>query len=123
VFWTDGTKTVVKCQDGDEFNPEVGLAMAIAKKAFGNKGNYCNQIKKWLPKETLGDVKSRVVMHDLKQALDHCTLRWEADNIRLVNMRSKVQKTYDALLKYRDDFDTGLDVNELIGLLDEALED
>ena len=51
VFWEDGTKTVVKCQDGDEFDPEKGPAMAIAKKAYGNKGNYCNKLKKWLPKE------------------------------------------------------------------------
>ena len=51
VFWEDGTKTVVKCQDGDEFDPEKGLAMAIAKKAYGNKGGYCNKMKKWLPKE------------------------------------------------------------------------
>ena len=51
VFWEDGTKTVVKCQDGDEFDPEKGLAMAIVKKAYGNKGNYCNKLKKWLLKE------------------------------------------------------------------------
>lgn len=51
VFWEDGTKTVVKCQDGDEFDPEKGLAMAITKKAYGNKGSYCNKLKKWLPKE------------------------------------------------------------------------
>lgn len=51
VFWTDGTKTVVKCQDDDIFDPEKGLAMAISKKALGNKGNYCNELKKWLPKE------------------------------------------------------------------------
>ena len=51
VFWEDGTKTVVKCQDGDGFDPEKGLAMAIAKKAYGNKGSYCNKMKKWLPKE------------------------------------------------------------------------
>ena len=25
--------------------------MAIVKKAYGNKGNYCNKMKKWLPKE------------------------------------------------------------------------
>ena len=50
VFWEDRTKTVVKCQDGDEFDPEKGLAMAIAKKAYGNKGSYCNKLKKWLPK-------------------------------------------------------------------------
>ena len=31
----------------DEFDPEKGLAMAIAKKALGNKGNYYNVIAKW----------------------------------------------------------------------------
>ena len=51
VFWEDGTKTVVKCQDGDEFDPEKGLAMAIVKKAYGNKGSYCNKLKKWLPRK------------------------------------------------------------------------
>ena len=48
IFWKDGTKTVVKCSEDDEFNPEVGMAMAIAKKALGNKGNYCNEFKKWV---------------------------------------------------------------------------
>lgn len=50
VFWEDGTKTVVKCGENDIFDPEKGLAMAIAKKALGNEGNYYNAIKKWLPK-------------------------------------------------------------------------
>ena len=58
VFWKDGTKTVVKCQDGDEFDPEKGLAMAIVKKAYGNKGSYCNKLKKWLPKEEQVDTNS-----------------------------------------------------------------
>lgn len=30
VFWKDGSKTVVKAQ-GDVFNPETGLAMAISR--------------------------------------------------------------------------------------------
>ena len=47
VLWEDGTKTVVKAQNEDEFDSEKGLAMAISKKALGNKGNYCNEIKKW----------------------------------------------------------------------------
>lgn len=51
VFWNDGTKTIVKAQDGDVFDPEKGLAMAISKKALGNKGNYCETFKKWLPEE------------------------------------------------------------------------
>ena len=48
VFWGDGTKTVVKCQDGDTFDKELGLAMAICKKHFGNKGRYNNEFKKWI---------------------------------------------------------------------------
>ena len=50
VLWEDGTKTVVKCED-EAYDPEKGLAMCIAKKALGNKGNYFNTFKKHLPKE------------------------------------------------------------------------
>lgn len=50
VFWQDGTKTVVKTQNEEDFDPEKGLAMAIAKKAMGNEGNYFNRIKKWTEK-------------------------------------------------------------------------
>ena len=60
VFWEDETKTVVKCQDGDEFDPEKGLAMAIAKKAYGNKGSYCNKLKKWLSKEEQVDTNRSI---------------------------------------------------------------
>lgn len=49
VFWCDGTKTVVKCSIDETFDEEKGLAMAIAKKFFGNCGNYYNIFKKWLP--------------------------------------------------------------------------
>lgn len=48
VQWKDGTKTVVKCAKNDNFDTEKGLAMAIAKKALGNKGNYYETIKKWM---------------------------------------------------------------------------
>lgn len=50
VLWRDGVKTVVKAT-GEKFDPEKGLAMAIAKRYFGNQGNYYNKIKKWLPEE------------------------------------------------------------------------
>ena len=50
VLWSDGSKTVVKAHD-EPFDPEKGLAMAISKKFLGNKGNYYNEFKKWLPEE------------------------------------------------------------------------
>lgn len=52
VLWEDGTKTIVKAGEDDIYDPEKGLAMAIAKKALGNKGNYYEVFKKWLPEET-----------------------------------------------------------------------
>lgn len=51
VLWNDGSKTVVKCSENDIFDPEKGLAMAIAKKALGNQGNYYNIFKKYLPED------------------------------------------------------------------------
>lgn len=47
VFWGDGSKTVVKCQDGEEFDPEKGLTMAFFKRMHDNKGHYFEEIKKW----------------------------------------------------------------------------
>ena len=49
VFWEDGTKTIVKCQDGDDYSKEVGLAMCIVKKVFGNTSKYNDIFKKWCP--------------------------------------------------------------------------
>lgn len=50
LFWSDGTKTVVKCQNGDIFDPEKGIAMAYMKKAFGGNGSYNDEIHKWTAK-------------------------------------------------------------------------
>ena len=51
ILWADGTKTVVKCQEGEGYDPEKGMAMAISKKVLGNKGNYYETFKKWLPEK------------------------------------------------------------------------
>ena len=76
VFWADRTKTVVQCQNGDIFDPEKGLAMAITKKALGNKGNYCNELKKWLPKDedatleyTLNTSVTSTSINDMKKSI------------------------------------------------------
>lgn len=61
VYWTDGTRTVVKCQDGDIYDPEKGMAMAISKKALGNKGNYCNVFKQWLPEDEVKTLDQRII--------------------------------------------------------------
>lgn len=53
IKWKDNTITKVKVQTkmGDTYNPEMGMAMCICKKTLGNKGNFNEVFKKWLPKE------------------------------------------------------------------------
>lgn len=76
VKWTDGTTTVVTCQDNiqtiekevggekkkrtkpmpsETYSKEVGLAMCIAKKWAGNQGNYNNIFRKYIDNHTEGE--------------------------------------------------------------------
>ena len=48
VIWDDDTKSKIKCQDGDIYDPEKGLALAISKKALGNKGSWYEIFKKFI---------------------------------------------------------------------------
>ena len=51
VFWSDKTKTVVKCDSKEEYDPEKGIAMAICKKMIGdNKRDYYNVFLHWIKK-------------------------------------------------------------------------
>ena len=45
VKWDDGTKTVVKCQNGDVYDDEKGIALCFMKKMFDNKSYYNEVIK------------------------------------------------------------------------------
>ena len=40
VFWDDGTKTVVKCQEGDVYDEREGFLLCCAKKLMGGNGRY-----------------------------------------------------------------------------------
>lgn len=49
VEWNDGSKTVVKCQRGDTFDPLTGVAMCCMKKMLGTNesgSNYLNDVSK-----------------------------------------------------------------------------
>lgn len=79
ILWADGTKTVVKCQEGEGYDPEKGMAMAISKKALGNKGNYCEVFKKWLPEEEVND--DRVSSNDLHKVFNELAKAAKRPNI------------------------------------------
>ena len=50
VYWTDGSKTVVKCNAKDNFDPEKGLAMAIAKRCASNSPDFYKEMQEWVKK-------------------------------------------------------------------------
>lgn len=45
VFWKDGTKTVVKCQKDQEFNPYFGFCTAVAKRIYGNNSRVNRMVE------------------------------------------------------------------------------
>ena len=57
VLWSDGTKTVVKCQKGDKYSMETGLALCIAKKALGNNSDFNDIFKKWIDEPQEKDIE------------------------------------------------------------------
>ena len=51
VFWSDGTKTVVKCMEGQGFNEYYGVACAIMKRFFGNNSKASAFVEKFKEEE------------------------------------------------------------------------
>lgn len=59
VIWNDHRKTIVKCQEGETFDKEKGLAMAICKRALGNIPYFNNYFKKWISEATVETPKKK----------------------------------------------------------------
>lgn len=120
VIWTDGTKTFVKNADGDHnYDPEKALAMAISKKALGNKYNYYKEFKKWIP-ENDEKFSLKSLLEASKELSKVFAPFEEAEN--------PVEKAYLTLLKVNDDptskdADFAAAIEEAIGYLGEALDD
>lgn len=51
VYWTDGTKTVVKCMEGDVYTKWSGLALCICKKLMGD--DFHKAFKYWCKEDEI----------------------------------------------------------------------
>ena len=105
VFWTDGTKTIVKCQEGDIFDPEKGLTMAITKKVYSNKGSYCNVIKKWCEpyhekQKEKNDLVARIC--DLGKKTSAALAALDMAEAAIANAKEQEEKKHRNLYKYDD---------------------
>ena len=127
VFWSDGTKTVVKTQDnemGDHeiYDPEKGLAMAIAKKALGNKREYYHTFLHWLKKNP---IKSYLCMYcgteTTNPAWDHACDECSEDFNKKYD---PVQAAYDILVKFQNDSEVpNKKLDDALRYIHDALED
>ena len=63
VFWSDDTKTVAVCEKGDTYNRELGFALCVLKKKYGNK--------------TVHDMLDKYVHGDSKYSKDGGGMVWE----------------------------------------------
>ena len=69
VIWSDGTKTFVKASENDEYDPEKGMALAIAKKTMGNKYSYYDEIRKWVAKDEERKKKAWLKLYENYQSV------------------------------------------------------
>lgn len=66
VFWSDGTKTVAKCFEGDIYSPESGLAICTLKKLTSGK-QVRELMDDWLPDLTdYPKSTTHVTLHDVR---------------------------------------------------------
>lgn len=57
VIFDDDTKVMTKTTEGEEFDPEIGLAMCIAKKLYGSRTNFMRVVNLAMDKSAKGNKK------------------------------------------------------------------
>lgn len=69
VFWLDGTKTVVKCKEGEEFSEWAGIALCLAKKLYGP--NFHKIFKRHCPdpKKTVNDMTDGEITKAVREGI------------------------------------------------------
>lgn len=65
IFWQDGTKTVLKCHEGDEFSAVTGFALCMLKGMLGNQA-YHDLCEHWLDDVYAVDEERKKIIEDAK---------------------------------------------------------
>lgn len=55
VFFTDGTKTTIKCSSNDKYDRQTAVVYALVKRFFGKIGRYDEKTKKFYENEIDGN--------------------------------------------------------------------
>jgi len=93
VYWDDGDKTVVRC-DNDAFSEEFGYAMACMRKIYGTRANFKALLKDaYRPQEKKETGKSK------KTASADTTVKMADTTVRPVKKGGSQAPSLDKLLK------------------------
>lgn len=72
AFWTDGSKTIVKCQKADQYDAEKGIIMAVCKGLLLKYNSNKNWAKIFdIPYSDEIDVEKVIGLHVLKTYMEH----------------------------------------------------
>lgn len=126
VLWDDSSKTIVKAQNGEPYDPEKGLAMAIVKKVCGNKGRYFNGVKKWTDKywakkEAEEEAKYREMLRK-EEKEEAAPAKFDSNHTRMKRIffatYEEARRMLSAMIEVRDryGFVSIADVCDLIGM-------
>ena len=85
VKWSDGDKTVVKCDKEDRFDERVGFLLCVLKKYYNNNIKFYSDLDKWIyhpktkdkktktqPKKQTKKVSEKTNRDDIKEKLGLC---------------------------------------------------
>lgn len=119
VRWTDGSKTMVRCQEGESFDKEKGLALCYMKRTLGNKGSFNETLKKWCPIEEIKEQEpsTKTASKTICQTKNYI-IKDRVDEVkeRVESVEEKVNQIEAGLnhTKERDFCVKKLDLNQLI---------
>lgn len=71
VFWLDGTKTVVKCKEGEEFSEWAGIALCLAKKLYGPNFHKIFKTHCSDPEKTVNDMTDEEITEAAYDEVSH----------------------------------------------------
>ena len=85
ILWNDGTRTVVKCNERDIYDPEKGFAMAISEKVLGGQA---------MRREDLKDLS--------REQLEQLICEWIVKCYGLEDEKIKLEKERNKLIDERN---------------------
>lgn len=104
IYWSDNTRTVVKCSKDDIYDPEKGMAMAICKKILGYR--FKEIFKEYLPEEETSSTGIAIgTVTKIEQDSNGVKVKAEITNEEAIeafkNAMTNAKKAIDAIANFK----------------------